>query len=181
MIPAGDRNTRLVIIGNLLHEDSLLMRLKRDIAENKLNGVFKEYPLLSKEGQILWPGKYPTMEDIEKERKTLGNENAWQREYMLKIMPTEAQVILRDWVKTYEKKPDNKHLVSLRIGVDLAISEKDSADCTAMVTGWLYNDPNTGKNIVYIDPLIINKRINFPDTADVCEDLHKTFKSSCRP
>src|SRR5665213_1310977 len=31
VIPAGDRNTRLVVIGNLLHEDSLIMRLKDDV------------------------------------------------------------------------------------------------------------------------------------------------------
>jgi hypothetical protein len=34
VIPAGDRNTRLIIVGNLLHEDSLLMRIKEEI-ENK--------------------------------------------------------------------------------------------------------------------------------------------------
>ncbi len=33
VIPTGDRNTKLVIVGNLLHEDSLLMHLKRDIEE----------------------------------------------------------------------------------------------------------------------------------------------------
>src|SRR6185295_2734295 len=29
VIPAGDRNTRLIVIGNLLHEDSLLMRMRQ--------------------------------------------------------------------------------------------------------------------------------------------------------
>src|SRR4029077_1827283 len=32
-IPAGDKNTRTIIVGNLLHEDSLLMHLKRNIDE----------------------------------------------------------------------------------------------------------------------------------------------------
>src|SRR3990167_2255753 len=64
VVPAGDRTTRLVIIGNLLHEDSTLMRLREDIEKSRLTGVFKMYPLI-KDGVILWPGKYPEMKDVE--------------------------------------------------------------------------------------------------------------------
>ena len=45
VIPAGDQNTRLIIIGNLLHEDSLLMHLKQDLEEKRIDGLFKTYPL----------------------------------------------------------------------------------------------------------------------------------------
>ena len=56
VIPAGDRNTRLVVVGNLLHEDSLIMRLREDIEGGRINGAFKSFPLL--QGQtMLWPGK----------------------------------------------------------------------------------------------------------------------------
>lgn len=51
VIPTGDRTTRLVIVGNLLHEDSLLMRIKENIERQKIKGVFKEYPLV-REGEI---------------------------------------------------------------------------------------------------------------------------------
>ena len=44
VIPCGDRNTRLVIVGNLLHEDSLLMRLKQDLEEEKIDGHFSVLP-----------------------------------------------------------------------------------------------------------------------------------------
>jgi hypothetical protein len=37
VIPAGDRTTRLVIVGNLLHEDSLLMRIKEGITKEKMD------------------------------------------------------------------------------------------------------------------------------------------------
>jgi hypothetical protein len=50
VVPAGDRNTRLIIVGNLLHEDSLLMRIKDEIAKGKAKGIFKEYPLIDNHG-----------------------------------------------------------------------------------------------------------------------------------
>ena len=43
IIPAGDKNTKVVLIGNLLHEDSLLMRLKKNIEDGKSNGVYRTY------------------------------------------------------------------------------------------------------------------------------------------
>jgi hypothetical protein len=47
VIPAGDRKTRLIIVGNLLHEDSLLMRIKEETAEKENQKAFSsEYPLL---------------------------------------------------------------------------------------------------------------------------------------
>ncbi len=39
IIPAGDTNTKLIAIGNLLHEDSLLMRLKERIDNNDIDGI----------------------------------------------------------------------------------------------------------------------------------------------
>jgi hypothetical protein len=46
VIPAGDKSTRLVIVGNLLHEDSLLMRIREAIEEKLIDVIFKEYPLI---------------------------------------------------------------------------------------------------------------------------------------
>lgn len=74
IIPLGDKNTKLVIVGNLLHEDSLLMHLKSDIEEGSGEGVFKKYPLLNENDEILWKGKYLDELEIEKERK-----KSWKR------------------------------------------------------------------------------------------------------
>ena len=98
VIPAGDKNTRLIVVGNLLHEDSLMMRIKQDVDEDKLNGVFKSYPLIDESGQIAWPGKYPTQEDIEIERKQIGNDIAWQREFLLRIVPDDGCVVYPEWI-----------------------------------------------------------------------------------
>ena len=147
VIPAGDRDTRLIVVGNLLHEDSLMMRLKEDVENNRIDGVFKSYPLL--EGQkILWPGKYPTIEMVEEERRKAANEYAWQREYLLNIVPTEDQAIDPAWIQYYDEIPPPKPLfngqyksyLEVRIGIDLAISKRDTADYTAMVPGLCFEE-----------------------------------------
>lgn len=183
VIPAGDKNTRLVIVGNLLHEDSLLMRIKEDIEKERIDGTFKEYPLL-KGAEILWPGKYPTMDDIETERRKVGNDIAWQREYLLHIVPDEDQAIHREWIQYYDEFPPKVKRdgytthTEIRIGVDLAISKSDTADYTAMVPGLLF-ETDSGYDI-YILPKIINKKLSFPETVDTCKQLNESYKRDGR-
>lgn len=180
VIPTGDRNTRLVIVGNLLHEDSLLMRIKERIGQQKLKGIFREYPLVQDE-KILWPGKYPTMEDIAEEQSRTGNDNAWQREYLLQIVPDEEQVIHREWIQYYDAIPEKEPVyqgylthMEVRIGVDLAISQRESADYTAMVPVIL-RELWSGYAI-YVLPGIINRRMTFPETVDMCKVLDGKYK-----
>jgi predicted phage terminase large subunit-like protein len=181
VVPAGDRNTRLVIVGNLLHEDSLLMRLKEDVEKKRINGAFKAYPLIC-DGKILWPGKYPTMAEIEEEKGKAANEFAWQREYLLQIVPAEDQAIRREWIQYYDFIPPEEILscgypqhTEIRIGVDPAISKNDAADYTAMVPG-LLREQREGGYLIYILPKIINKRMSFPETVDTCKTLYKSYR-----
>jgi predicted phage terminase large subunit-like protein len=183
VIPAGDRGTRLVVVGNLLHEDSLLMRIKEATEAKTIKGVFRQYPLI--EGDtILWPGKYPSMKEIEEEKLKAGNNIAWQREFMLHIVPTEEQAIHREWIQHYDTLPKNqeKHeenviyaaFAAIRIGVDLAISKKDTADYTAMVAAYIV-DNDEGPS-VYILPKIINQKMTFPETVQLCKALDGSYK-----
>ncbi len=56
VIPIGNTNTKIVIVGNLLHEDSLMMRLKQSMTSGQMVGIYKEYPLLDDKGEIAWKG-----------------------------------------------------------------------------------------------------------------------------
>lgn len=171
VIPAGDKNTRLIVIGNLLHEDSLLMRLKQNISENKLNGVFKAYPLINGDGQISWPGKFASMAEIEELKQATGNDIAWQREYCLKIVPDTDQIIKPEWVQYYDEllSDKEKDYRYIKTGVDLAISEKDSADFTAMVSAKVFG---YGKDLkIYILPEIVNIKAEFPKVIERIKEL----------
>lgn len=173
VIPAGDKNTKFVIVGNLLHEDSLLMHLKSDIENGDLDGEFRAYPLLDENEMVLWPGKYPSQKDIRMERKKLGNEKAWRREYLLEIIPDDDQIITRDDIHYYESLP-KKTSQKVIISVDLAISVKNSADYTAIVTLVVYG---YGKNMcAYILPNPVNKRINHLTTLQKIDDIYHSVK-----
>lgn len=170
VIPAGDRNTRLIIVGNLLHEDSLLMRIRESVTKGQMTGVFKFIPLLDKDDRIMWPGKYPTMADIEAEKMRAGNEHSWQREYLLRILPTEDQVIHREWIQYYDELPshEDQNYLYTWAGVDLAISEKSTADYTAIVGAQVHGQRRKRK--IYILPNSINKRMPFPEIVELCRE-----------
>ena len=167
VIPAGDRNTRLIIVGNLLHEDSLLMRLKQDSEEGRISGLFKAYPLFDNQGVIAWPGKYPTQDDVEKEKKRVGNEIAWQREYLLRIISDTGRRVHPEWIHYYDygkDLPNDKYFVQTFVGVDLAVSEKTSANRTAMVAMKIYRQGD--KCTAYVMPYPFNDRVRFPEQVE---------------
>lgn len=167
VIPAGDTTTRTFIVGNLLHEDCLIMRLRRDIEENRLDGVFKSYPLIGSDGDIAWPGKYPNKDAVEQERLKTGSESAWQREYLLRIVTDEDQIVCKEWIHYYRDIPDDGPYSDFRFaatGIDLAISELASADYTAMVSAKVYGRGSSLR--IYILPNPVNERLDFPKTVD---------------
>ena len=173
-IPAGDRNTRLIIVGNLLHEDSLLMRIKEEINQGRAKGVFKEYPLLDENDNCLWPGKYPTPQDVEEEKLNISSEISWQREYLLRIIPSDDQVIYPEWIQYYEELPGVRHKAyrGTYTAVDLAISTKNSADYTAIVSAHIYG--RCEKMRIYILPNPIMEKLNFPTQVDLIKNYKRT-------
>lgn len=174
VLPAGDRNSRLIIVGNLLHEDSLLMRIKDEIAQGRTQGVFKQYPLLDENDNCLWPGKYPTPEEIEEEKLKIASEISWQREYLLRIIPSDDQVIYPEWIQYYDELPGERHqgYRGTYAGVDLAISAKDSADFTAVVFAHIYS--RREKMRIYILPNPLMDKLNFPAQVDLMKNIKST-------
>jgi predicted phage terminase large subunit-like protein len=174
IIPAGDTYTKRIVVGNLLHEDSLLMRLKERIENDEVDGSFREWPIV-KDNKSLWPGKYPDKQSLNTLRRTIGNKIAWEREYMLRIIPDEDQIIDARWIQYYEELPEkteaNEYINSF-LSVDLAISEKASADCTAVVIVHVYGfKPENRK--YYIDKQFLNSRISHLQTLDSVVAMYK--------
>lgn len=175
VLPIGDQDTKIVIVGNLLHEDSLLMRLNKSIETGRLNAKFFAYPLLDDKDVIAWPAKFKTLEDIEKLKLSQVSDSAWFREYLLRIISDTDRLVHPEWIQYYDEIPseEGNNFRYTATGIDLAISEKDSADYTAMVSAKVfgYND----KIKAYILPFPINKRINFPETFEEVKILSKSL------
>jgi len=180
VIPAGDRNTQLIVVGNLLHEDSLMMRLKQDVEEKLLDAEFRAYPLINSEGKIAWPGKYPNEGYIEMEKRKVGNEIAWQREYLLRIVSDAGRAVQPEWLQYYDEIPyDESSFVGYWIGVDLAISQNETADYTAMVVLKVYSIGNERK--AFVVPYPINQRLTFPEQIQQIKVFANSFKSDRTP
>lgn len=165
VIPTKQKDTRIIVVGNLLHEDSVIMRLKKSIEENKYNATFKAYPLMDTEGNHTWCGMYPDDKSIEDSKLAMPNENAWLREFMLQIVPSEDCIIKTEWIKYYDQQEYERVLCSgkspyVAMGVDLAISQETTADYTAIVSAVGFRLENEDFRI-YILPNPINERITF--------------------
>ena len=169
VIPAGEKGkTKYILIGNLLHSDAIMSRIKTEIQEGHREGKVVEFPLVDNYGKILWEGKYPNQAAIETEKKQVGGKSpigmrAWQREYLLKLVPEEGQVIKDDWIKRYTEIPESVIVVK-GTGNDLAISKKASADYTTMVSGKL--GVVDGKPKIYIMPNPVNERLSGFETTE---------------
>jgi len=174
VIPAGDKNTRLIIIGNLLHENSLLMRMKADLEADRALGTFMKFPLINKAGECLWPGKYPDKASIEIQKKEIGNEIEWQREFLLNIVPDTEQVIHTKWIKYYPELPlQDRSFAGVSIGIDIAVSQKQAADYTAMVSAYVYWIEK--EMYIYILPNPINQNMTSPQLLEKCKAIHKYY------
>lgn len=173
ILPLGDKNTKTIVIGNLLHQNSLLKRLEDSIKDGTRSGIFRRYPLLDDSNKIAWPGKYPNTAAIEEERLNVGNIFAWYREYLLRIVDERAPVIDKDWIQYYDELPTilRNQGYSFATGVDLAISERDTADFTSLVTAKVIGDGKDRK--IYILPNPVNEKLKFSQIIEKAEDICK--------
>jgi len=176
VLPLGDQKTKKIIIGNLLHEDSLLKRLEGEIMDGTRSGIFRQYPLLDDNDNIAWPGKYPDMKAIEEEKLNVGNIFAWYREYLLRIIDEREPVIDKNWIQYYDQLPPilRNQGYSFATGVDLAISEKDTADFTSLVTAKIIGSGD--KQRIYIIPNPVNERLKFSQIIERAEDICKVHE-----
>jgi predicted phage terminase large subunit-like protein len=177
VIPSGEfGETRLVILGTLLHEDSLIMRLQEEIANGQRDGIYRKYPLMDDNGKILWKGKYPDNSSINEERRRVGNEVAWGQEYLLRIVSTPDRVVYPEWIKYYDNMPEKTEKNEYRgayIGIDLAISEKEYSDYTAMVSAHVFGWGDDMK--IYIAPNPIKERLDFPSAIEKAKLLSSSL------
>lgn len=172
--PGGTDTTKIIILGNMLHEDSFMRRIERKIVSGEMDGLYREYSFLDKDGNALWKERFPDQESIEHKRKDVGDELVWQTEYLLKLVDREDQIFKREWFKTYIDLPRENFHSRYLIGVDLAISKKDAADYTAMVAAYV---TGYGADLrIYILPYPVNKKLSAMEAKDEAENLSRSLR-----
>ncbi|MEI8229953.1 MAG: hypothetical protein WCG83_02330 [Candidatus Peregrinibacteria bacterium] len=174
LLPAGKLGTRVIFLGNLLHEDALLKRIRRQIDEMGIqDAAYREYPLLDDMGRCLWPEMYPDEDAIRKLRESVGDEMTWQHEYLLRMVSDSTQVIHPDWIRYYDALPVRQRSSWYLAGIDLAISERECADYTAMVSARI--DGNGQHMKIFILPNLVNERLTFPQTIQTAMALSSSL------
>lgn len=160
LMPGG----AVVVIQTRWHEDDLAGRLLRGSEPwDVLNlPAIAEYgdPLNRKVGAALWPEQYdlPALENI---RATIG-EREFAALYQQRPAPLEGALFRRDWLQR-GKAPRSG--VRVAMGVDLAISTRDSADYTAIVV--MARD-EFGKLYV-LDA--VRERVDFPNALRLIRNM----------
>ncbi len=180
VVPLGDTDTRIITIGNLTHEDSLLSRLMKAVSSGDYTAKVIFCPLLDKNGNSAWPDKFRDQAAVEDYKKRSGfSQESWQEEMMLQPVSAKDRVIHPDWISYYKGQPpyDDKSYRFSAIGVDLAISLKDSANKTAIVIAHVYG---YGEDMrIYIDRQLVNKKLEFHEILDAIRDTaHLVSKST---
>lgn len=147
------RKGKLIVIGNLLHMDSLLSRLKAEGSGFKV----LEFPLINKDGVCTWPAMYPTAKSLKDKERDMGPV-AWSREMLLKIVAEEEAIIKPEDIHYYDERPKSRAERKAH-GVDLAISQKEGADYTAIVSGEVFYVDDAPK--IFIRPSPYNEHVTF--------------------
>lgn len=178
-IPALARGGRAVVIGTILHFDSLVNKVmkQQDIFKSWQTRVF--YAITTdKDGteHALWPehrslGKLRAMRDDPSDQEFVGS-IAFAQEYQHKPFSEEDAIVKPDWIKECEPSqvPDKHTRLARVLTIDPAASERQTADFTAMIVADLYTDGN-----VYIRA-IRNQRTSPSVTADTVRELDEIYK-----
>jgi len=154
---------RMILIGNLLHMDSIMRRMEKKCVEEGL-GTVQKYPLLKNDGTCVWPERF-TEQQIDKTRRW--KNRYFLREFLLKIIPDEGQIIRR--IEHYTELPKLK---AIGIGTDFAISKKETADYSAIDVIGEGIDGN------YYNLKSIAARWDFNETLDRVYHVYKAYRDS---
>lgn len=178
-IPALARGGRAVVIGTILHFDSLVNKVmkQQDIFKSWQTRVF--YAITTDEDgteHALWPehrslDKLKSMRDNPNDQEFVGS-IAFAQEYQHKPFSEEDAIVKPDWIKECEpsQAPDEYSRQARALTVDPAASERQNADPTAMIVADLGADGN-----VYVRA-IRNQRTSPSITAETIKNLYETYQ-----
>lgn len=178
-IPALARGGRAVVIGTILHFDSLVNKVmkQQDIFKSWQTRVF--YAITTDEDgteHALWP-EHRSLDKLKSMRDNLNDQEfvgsiAFAQEYQHKPFSEEDAIVKPDWIKECEpsQAPDEYSRQARVLTVDPAASERQTADPTAMIVADLGADGN-----VYVRA-IRNQRTSPSITAETIQNLYETYQ-----
>ncbi len=178
-LPALARHGRAIIVGTILHHDSLLANIlaNKDMYASWVTKLYKAI-MQDDEGNdyALWEEHIP-LADLIRMRDDptfpgyIGS-LAFAQEYQNQPFDPEDAIVQPEWIQFIErdKMPAAGHMVASAIAVDPAASEKTTADPTAKIYAELFDDGN-----LYVRA-IGNKRMSPTKAAADLEDWNTVWE-----
>lgn len=153
---------RLLVIGTFLHPESFMAEL---VNKGREGWTTRFYAAIKQDDESLWPDMWP-LTALESKRKEMG-EYAFQQEYMNNPLPDDLRIFQKEWIKYYDRLPE---AMAVFTTIDPAISVKDSADKTAIITCGVDAD----RNIYVLD--VVNSRLLPSEVVDAVFSVYERFK-----
>lgn len=178
-LPALARHGRAIIVGTILHHDSLLANIlaNKDMYASWVTKLYKAI-MQDEDGNdyALWEEHIPLVDLIRmRDDPTFPGyigSLAFAQEYQNQPFDPEDAIVQPEWIQFIErdKMPAAGHMVASAIAVDPAASEKTTADPTAKIYAELFDDGN-----LYVRA-IGNKRMSPTKAASDLEDWNTVWE-----
>ena len=133
LIPCLDKNGKIIIIGTILHYDSLLFKL---LCPDKYTEWHKNtYQAIQKDGSLLWEEHLNQAElnIIKRQYIEKGQGYLFYQEYQNDPISDENRKFKLEKIKYYEDKEIEGRLLAHFIAIDRAYSTEKTADATGIV------------------------------------------------
>lgn len=173
LLPGG----AIIIIMTRWNNDDLVGRLLANQTEPwtvlDLPAIAIQDEEKRKKGEALWPEKYP-LHVLERTRATLGPMD-FAALYQQRPLLNEFQEFRPEYIKTYDpaQKGFESGEYNIYCGVDLAISKKETADMTAIVT---FARHRFSGDIFLLD--VIMDRLDPLETIEAIFQVHAKYRPS---
>lgn len=133
LIPAMARDGRIVIIGTILHYDSLLYKIMNGDAYGEFER--RMYRAIQEDGTALWPEhlNLDELEQIKREYLGKGQGYIFYQEYQNEPISAEDRKFKVEKVKYFEESNLDGKLLNNYITVDRAYSTEKTADWTGII------------------------------------------------
>lgn len=129
LVPSMDKEGRIIVIGTILHYDSLLAKI---LDENQYKEYFKKTYRAINDGKALWEDhlNIEELEKIKQEYIEKGQSSLFYSEYMNDPIDKESQEFKKEWFLYRTKEEVEKLDTNNFLTIDTAISQRSSADYT---------------------------------------------------
>lgn len=176
-LPALSRDGRAILVGTVLHNDSLLQNIlnHKDMFASWTTRMYQAISTDKNGNEVALWAEHLDLKTLKKMRDDpnfIGYVGSitFAQEYQNKALDEGDMIIPPDWVNWVENRPDAVNVKARAMAVDPAVSQREGADPTGIVVGEMTTDGN-----IYIFN-VSNKRLSPKANAEHIKSLYEQYE-----